>query len=198
MVTNMIEKLIGEAMKILNVKYNVEQLQFMVECVMPGQTVASIYPFHRDYFPQHTSFNLLDEKVQVGEIVHVWLKEESLLKNEGWKDLTKHTLSSSDSPFKIGKGKKPYLGGAHKATVCVDSKFRTFVKIKDYRFSPLEIKCVLKLDMIFQGKSATLDTELGIFSYDANGKTLSLPNGYRFDGATLTSMIDLLRRAKLV
>ena len=194
----MISKLIGEAMKILSLKYNRASYCFEVECIMPGHTVPNIYQFGKQFFPQHEPVPLLDENVQIGEIVQIWLKEEELLKSEGWKEVTKNTLKSPDSPFSIGKGKKPYLGGAHKGIVCLDENFKPFVLVKAYRFSATEIKCVLRLDDMFNGKNATIMVNGGSWSYDADKRILLTAQGGKYGQDDINSMIDLLRRARLV
>lgn len=193
-----IKELIGEAMKILNMKYNPKIFAFEVECIMPGQTVPGVYVFDKKYFPNHAPVPLLDEMVQVGEAVHVWIKEEELLKSEGWKDLTKHTLASPDSPFKIGKGKKIYLGGAHKGTVCLNEKFQPFVAIKGYRFSANEIKCVLRLDNMFAGKNAEISNPQGKWTFSADKQLLVTPK-FKLQGMEdINGLIDLMRRARLI
>ncbi len=194
----MIDKLVGETMKILSMKYNKASFCFEVECIMPGHTIPNIYQFGKQFFPQHATVPLLDEQVQVGEIVQIWLKEEELLKSEGWTEVTKHTLKSPDSPFSIGKGKKPYLGGAHKGIVCLDENFKAFVSVKQYRFSPKEIKCVLRLDDIFNGKNATIVVQDGSWSYDADKRILATAKGFKFGQDDINNMIDVLRRARLV
>lgn len=194
----MIEKIIGEAMKISSFRYNEEKFHFEVECVMPGQHFAGVYTLNKSNFPTHTPFTILDEKVQIGEILHVWIKQESELLSEGWKANTKNTISNALSPFRIGKNKKPYLGGAHKAIVGIDSKFRPFVRIKDFRFSPNELKCVLKSDMIFQGQTARLASSIGEYVYNADNNTLHCPEGMNLGKETINNLIDLFRRAKLI
>lgn len=195
----MIEKLIGEAMKILNLKYNPKTFSFEVECVMPGHTIANVYQFHKSFFPNHLPVPLLDEMVQVGDGVQIWLKEEELLKSEGWALNEKNILTSPDSPFLIGKAKKVFLGGAHKGIVCLDDKFQPFVAVKGYRFSPKEIKCVLRLDDLFAGKSAKIVNKDGKeWLYTAETKSLTFPGGKVYNEDEVSSLIDVLRRARLI
>jgi hypothetical protein len=194
----MINKLIGEAMQILSMRYNAKTFSFEVECIMPGHTVPSIYQFHKNFFPHHAPIALLDEMVQIGEAVQIWLKEEELLKKEGWIADEKNNLGSPDSPFLIGKGKKVYLGGAHKGVVCLDKDFVPFVVVKGYRFAPTEIKCILRLDNVFTGKNAKIVSKMGEWTYDAEKQSLVTSQGYKFGPDDIGSMIDLLRRARLV
>ena len=193
----MIDKLIGETMKVLNLKYNQKEFGFEVECILPGNKAPGIYRFDRKFFPNHLPVKILDEEVQVGETVHVWIKEKELLQKEGWSEIEKF-LTSPESPFKIGKGKKPYLGGAHKALVCLDHKFEPFVAIGGYRFSPSELKCVLKTDGIFNGKSASIKGSGGNWLYSSEENFITMPNGNTLKSSDINNLIDLLRRAKLV
>ncbi len=195
---NVIKDLIGETMKILSLKYNPKEFGFEVECVMPGHAVPGIYRFGKEFFPNHAPVKLLDENVQVGEKVHVWIKEEELLKKEGWQELAKGIIASPDSPFKIGKGKKVYLGGAHKGTVCLDQNFKPFIAIKGYRFSPTELKLILKIDAMFLGKNAEIKSDHGLWSYNAESMRLVTPHGFSLKGDEIQPLLDLFRRAKLV
>jgi hypothetical protein len=193
-----IEKLIGEAMKILSLKYNSKTFSFEIECIMPGHNVPSIYQFHKSFFPNYIPVPLLEEMVQVGENVQIWIKEEALLKSEGWKEVTANTLKNPDSPFVIGKGKKVYLGGSHKGVVCLNDKFQPFVSVKGYRFAATEIKCILRLDDMFSGKNATIVNKAGSWEYSAEKQILTAPPGLTFDYESINSIIDLLRRARLI
>lgn len=193
-----ISTLLGEGFKILSFKYNPKSYCFDVECVMPGMKVPAIYALDKRYFPQHAPIPLLDEMVQIGETVHVWIKEAEVLKSEGWKDVTKHTLASPDSPFKISKNKKVYLGGAHKGTVHINEKFQPFVLIKGYRFSVNEIKCVLRMDTLIFGKSAEVKDKNGNWIYNSEKQTIVTPNGNVFNNDGINTMIDLLRQARLI
>ncbi len=192
-------KLLGEAMKIFSLRYNEKIFAFEVECTLPGHKAPGIYVFDNKFFPNHLPLPFLDEKLQVGESVHVWIKEEAALKNEGWKDLTKHTLGSPDSPFKIGKAKKVYLGGAHKGTVCLDEKFNPFVAIKGFRFSPIEIQCVVRLENMFVGTNAEITSREGKWKYEADKQVVVDNEGNAIvDKSEINVLIDLFRRARLI
>lgn len=193
----MINKLIDDTIKVMNVKYNAKHFHFEIECIMPGHTAPNVYPLDKRFFPKHSPVQFLDEQVQVGETVQVWIKEEEVLKSEGWKDITKHTLSNPESPFKIGKGKKVYLGGAHKGLICLNEKFQPFVNIKGYRFSEKEIKCILRLDNLFSSKNAEIVTSRGAWVYNAEKQNLASPYG-TFSNEEVTNLIDLMRQARLI
>lgn len=193
-----IDQLVDNSFKILSVKYDSEMMGFQVECIPPSSKVPVILPFNRECFPNHTPVPFLDEQVQIGEVVHVWFKEEEILKNEGWKETSKNTLVNSKSIFKIGKGKKPYLGGAHKATVCLDSKFRPLLVIDNYRFTADMVKCVIKSELLLYGKTVTLETSNGSYSYDANAKRIIAPNGNILNSGQVDNIIDLLRKAEMI
>lgn len=194
----MIDKLLGEAMKILAFKYNPKAFHFEIECVMPGHKVPQRYVFDKMNFPSHMPVKFLDEQVQIGDKVHVWLKEKEVLKSEGWKEIAKNTLESKDSPFKIGGKKSTYLGGAHQGTIHLDAKFQPFVMIKEYRFSPKEIKLLLKVDQLNVGKSAKMKSPEGQWAYSNTDCMLTMPDGYALKGPAINNLIHLLRRAKLV
>ncbi len=194
----MFDKLLGETMKILNLAYNKETFQFEVECIMPGHTMPTVNVFDKKFFPNHTPIKFLDEEVQVGEAVHVWIKEEEILKGEGWQETGIASLTNPESPFKIGKKKKVYLGGAHKGTVCLDEKFQPFVAIKGFRFSPKEIKLMLRLDDMFLGKNAEVENKTGKWTYNADKGILVTGRGVQLGQDDVGAIIDLLRRARLI
>lgn len=194
-----IEQLIGnDKIKILKVRYNAKLFGFEVECSHTENSTPLLVPFNKEFFPNHTPVPFLDEQVQIGEMVHVWFKEEAILKSEGWKDVTKHTMANPDSPFKIGKGKKPYLGGSHKAVVCLDSKFTPLLAINNYRFTPDLVKCIIKSELMNKGKSVEVNGSDGPFHYDSDSKTITLPGGGLIKGGTINGLVDLFRQAGLV
>jgi hypothetical protein len=193
-----IELLVNEYTKIINVKYDNDTESFLVECLTPNSPEIMQFPFNKDYFPDHKPFLVLDESIQVGENVYIWLKEEELLKREGWKETKNNMLISADSPFKIGKSKKGFLGGAHKGFLGLDEKFRPFIKIGKYRFSANEIKCIVKTEDTFYGKNARITTPSGEWEYLAEQGIVVMSDGKKMSKVNVGHFIDLIREAKLI
>lgn len=178
-------------------KYREDLYTFEVSVDSPASAKPIKLAVNPGNFPDMISLPFMDEQVQIHEKLSVYLKDEALLRLEGWKDATKHTLVGP-SPFKIGKHKKVFLGKALSGTVCISESFKLFILIDKWRFSSDEIKCILKPDIFQSGESTKLTLPSGEFYYDKAKKHLWTSNGSSFNGQNLIDLAEMMQRCKLV
>lgn len=139
-------------------------------------------------------FKLLDEDVKVGETIMVWLKDEALLRSEGWQDYRTSSLKREGSPLIIGKTKRKMLGDCIRCTAGKDEKGNPVVFTADgYRFAPGEIKAVVKLEKSEAYKPADISTVDGSIIYSPKSRSVTLPNGLSFSDKWLPYLKRLIR-----
>lgn len=192
----MIDQLL-ENHKVIGATYLPEQFTFELKVISPGKVVADFALLTKDTFPNHTPFQILDEDVRVHENVKVILKSEAELAYQGWK-IQKEKLTSKLSPFKIGKKKKSMLGNLHNVKVGITESFKPFVFVNGYRFSPNEIKCIIKTEDLKAGIDMTQDTSCGKMTFISASPRLVLPRIDFRNANEINEVISFLRKAQLI
>lgn len=185
--------------KVHKSKYIDALYTFEVEVTGDAFEGSRIQLLNKINFPDSVFLKFIDERVQIHDEVMIWLKEEVLLRSEGWKEISKHSIKSAASPFRIGKEKKKFLGGSHKGKIGIDKNFHPFVFFESgYRFSPDEVKCVIKTDDLFKGPGVSLETSDGTLTYSPELKWITLPNGTKLTNQMINNLIVLMKRAKIL
>jgi hypothetical protein len=151
---------------------------------------------NRLHFPDHKPLKFMDEYVRIGDEVMVWLKDESSLKEEGWQEYRDgRRLRSESSPFFIGKEKRRLLGTGMTCKIGVTEKLQVYAYYKDYRFSPAEVKTVLKLDFVEPMTFAEVATEDGYFSYKPSNNKITLPDGNEVPAKWVKGINEVYKQA---
>lgn len=196
-----LEKFIGDV-KLVKATYMPEQHTFLLEIQKHNLASPLGVWLNRDSFPNHPHFSFLDEEVQIYEDVAVVLKEEHELRLNGWVDgKSKKTLINKNSRFFIGNKKQKMLGQIYKGQIGISKNFEPYVFIKSFRFSPSEIKCIVKNnDMKLSGpaKDVVMDGAAGRYLFDSNAKLLKLPTHQFKTGRDLNDLVAFLKKAKLI
>lgn len=169
-------------------------------------TVSSLSPIDiiltKQNFPNHTELEFLDESVQIYEDVSVVLKDRKELKLNGWVESeNKKRLISKNSRFFIGGFKRKMLGNVYTGKIGITKDFEPYVFINKYRFTPKEIKCIIKnetLKLSSSDKDVTIDLKQGRFTFNAANKKLSLPASSFTTGEHLNDLLFFLKKAKLI
>lgn len=195
-----IEKLFDNA-KILSAKYIEELFTYEFIVLYNGSTAQQVLLFNKKNFPNSEAFKILDESVQVHEDVKVLLKSEAELKLSGWQFAKyKKQLKSKESPFIVGDKKKKMLGNLYSAKVGITEDYKPFIFIDKYRFSPAEIKCIIRSNDLNElpvsrlkkpPKTLSKMYMSGEYFYDSIGKQLYLP-GTSFIGQSINDLKDFL------
>lgn len=171
----MINKLIGEAIKIISMRHNPAIRGFEIECVLPGHKVAAIHKFDKHTFPNHTPILILDEHLQIGEEVYVWAKESFIQKYSN----------------------RGNYRGLLKGLVCLNEQFMPFIMIDGMLLFIDEVKCILKATDGFSDKDAEHKSPSGTWLYSSKNRAIQTPF-FALRGTEVDSMLDLLRKAGLV
>lgn len=194
---NMIAELLGDQFKLFNVEYEADRHTFAVTWGPKNSASPhSRSPLSYTNFPNHHPLTFLDEKVRIHEEVMIWIKDECLLKHEGWEEYRDgHRMRSDNSPFVIGKDKRKLLGTGVKAFIGVDEQLRPYAVYREWRFSPNEIKTVLRLNFTEPLKFTEIATADGMLTVFADNRTVQLPDGHIIPTKWLPALKELCRMA---
>jgi hypothetical protein len=141
----------------------------------------------------------LDEKCHIGDAVTVWIKDESILRADGWLEYRKTSLKAEGAPFIIGKEKRKLLGKAVKCFVGVNEKLEPYVVtlLDGYRFSPVEIKAVAHVPKLKELQTVQINTGNGTIFVNPAEERVYLPCGNTFSMSYLPYLKRLIREAGL-
>ncbi len=195
----MLEQLLAN-IKLYDVKYRDDIFTFDVAWGSADSTVATSRALlNGKNFPDHTAFKFVDENVQVHEKVMVWLKDEAVLLTEGWEKRGKSSLVKKGIKFKLGEEKRLLLGSAQTGKIGITKDLEPFFFTEaGWRFSPAEIKMVLKTGFIAKPRSNEITTMSGVLRYEESNNSVYLPDGKIIGGQLLKDMRTLLKFAKLI
>jgi hypothetical protein len=182
--------------KIDKIEYSASHHTFLVLSSFNGEAPI-MRPFNKLSFPNHTPFSFLDEKVQIGDKVWVYLKPETELKLAGYKEVGKTTLQPPEGGLKLGSDKRKMLGSVKEGRIAVSPSWKPIIVIGDYRFIPAEVKCIIKSDLSWEVKDAEVTGPHGKMIFDKKSNILILPNGATISGMYLKDLKKLISLANV-
>lgn len=196
-----VESMLGiPGVKVFSVRYVQGFHTFNLEWGSAGQEFPSqAGVLSVEHFPEHTPFSILDEAVRIGEEVMVWIKDEGELKNDGWLEYRRSSLKAQGLPFIIGKEKRKLLGRAIKGSIGVNENMQPYIisQPDGYRFSPSELKAIVRLDVTVKLKEAHVNTPNGTMFYLTKDRYVSLPDGGSLNAKWLPFLKKLIREVGL-
>lgn len=180
--------------KVVAAKHNKDRHTFELTVKRDDSAAPQVVLLNVANYPNHPPFKVLDEEVRIHETVKVILKPENELNLIKWK---KTGLQIPEgSPFPIGKEKKKLLGGLYKAYIGVSESMKPYVVVEGYKFSPNEVKCLLKEDVLGVLKPGQVDTSIGSVRISKDGNLLLPASAWA--PSYIDELISALRELGLV